>query len=107
MAKEVFVLDAQDNVATLVSEEGKAGRAFELEHKGQRQQIKLRQDVPFGHKFAIRRIAKGEQVMKYGHSIGTASANIEPGDHVHIHNVESNRGRGDLASAKAGKEAAR
>lgn len=107
MAKEVFVLDAQDNVATLVSEEGKSGRAFEFEHQGKGLKIALRQDVPFGHKFAIRKIAKGEQVMKYGHSIGTASANIEPGDHVHIHNVESNRGRGDLAAAKAGKEAAR
>ncbi len=58
-------------------------------------------DVPYGHKVAIRAIPKGEAVMKYGLSIGSAMEDIQPGDHVHIHNVESNRGRGDLAAQEA------
>jgi altronate dehydratase small subunit len=69
-------------------------------------EIELLDNVPFAHKFAIRRIPKGDQVIKYGYSIGTATVDIEPGQHVHIHNTESNRGRGDLvhdASTEAAK----
>jgi altronate dehydratase small subunit len=42
--------------------------------------------------------------MKYGLSIGTASQNIKAGDHVHVHNVESNRGRGDKAAKVLSEE---
>jgi altronate hydrolase len=43
--------------------------------------------VPVGHKVAIRRIAQGEFVLRYGEPIGAASAPIEPGQHVHTHNL--------------------
>ncbi|GAC1418051.1 MAG: UxaA family hydrolase [Candidatus Velthaea sp.] len=56
-------------------------------------------DIPAGHKIALRPIACGELVLKYGQSIGKASAPIAAGEHVHVHNVESIRGRGDLAEA--------
>ena len=55
--------------------------------------------VPFGHKVAVTAVAVGEEVRKYGEVIGRASAPIRPGDHVHVHNVESQRGRGDLHRA--------
>ena len=61
--------------------------------------ITLRQPVPCGHKIALRAIARGEQVRKYGQPIGRATADITPGEHVHTHNLESLRGRGDLASS--------
>lgn len=51
--------------------------------------------VPIYHKMAIRRIAAGERVYKYGQPIGLASRDIEPGCHVHVQNLESDRGRGD------------
>ena len=57
----------------------------------------LRQRIPFGHKFAVRAVAKGGLVRKYGQVIGSATQAIEPGEHVHVHNVASRRGRGDLA----------
>ena len=44
--------------------------------------------VPAGHKVATRRINAEEPVRKYGQIIGFASATIEPGDHVHTHNLE-------------------
>jgi len=44
-------------------------------------------------------IRAGEAVVKYGSPIGTASADIAAGAHVHTHNVASARGRGDLAAA--------
>ncbi len=60
-------------------------------------EISLRSDVPAGHKLAITRIAAGEPVLKYGYPIGVASVGIEPGDHVHSHNLASTL-RDDLAS---------
>ena len=56
--------------------------------------------IPRGHKVAIRAIAAGSDVVKYGSPIGTASADICAGAHVHTHNVVSSRGRGDLAAAR-------
>src|SRR3989304_7146997 len=60
--------------------------------------ITLRQPVPCGHKIALRPIARGAQVRKYGQPIGRSTADIAPGEHVHTHNLESLRGRGDLTS---------
>jgi len=53
--------------------------------------------IPRGHKIALRPIPAGDVVTKYGSPIGTASADIAAGAHVHTHNVASGRGRGDLA----------
>ena len=100
MRKEVFVINPKDNVATLVSENGTKGRRVEAEVNGASQAFELKDAIPFGHKFAISPIAKGAQVIKYGYSIGTATENIQPGQHVHVHNIESNRGRGDLVKQK-------
>lgn len=61
--------------------------------------LALRSDVPGGHKFATRGIALGALIRKYGQVIGRASAAIAPGEHVHVHNVEGTRGRGDLEEA--------
>lgn len=47
----------------------------------------VRQSVPRGHKLALRPVAAGEQVRKYGQSIGRATADIAVGDHVHTHNL--------------------
>jgi altronate dehydratase len=47
-------------------------------------------DVPLGHKVALRRIAAGEKVEKYRVPIGTATADIAPGETVHTHNLRSN-----------------
>ncbi len=43
-----------------------------------------------GHKYALRDIAAGEDIIKYGSSIGHATANIKKGEHVHTHNLKTN-----------------
>lgn len=48
-----------------------------------------RDAIPFAHKVAIRAIAKDGQVFKYGVPIGRAKVAIEPGQHVHVHNIRS------------------
>ncbi len=50
--------------------------------------IVLTEAIPAGHKFAIKTIAKGTPVIKLGHSIGIASTEIAPVNHVHEHNLE-------------------
>ena len=51
--------------------------------------LTLRDDVPRGHKFALIPIRAGEAVSKYGFRIGTASADIAPGQHVHSHKLRT------------------
>jgi altronate dehydratase small subunit len=43
--------------------------------------------VPRGHKLAVKEIAKGEKIIKYGEIIGQATEDIAKGQHVHTHNV--------------------
>ncbi len=93
MTIRVFVIDEQDNVATNVADEIPKGTKVEV--KGTT--IETLDVIPYGHKMALQPIAKGGTVLKYALSIGSATVDIQPGNHVHIHNVESNRGRGDLA----------
>ena len=45
--------------------------------------------IGLGHKIALRAIKKGEAITKYGQIIGFAGRNIEPGEHVHVHNVSA------------------
>ncbi len=52
-------------------------------------------NIPIYHKMAISPISAGTPVFKYGQPIGIASVDILPGQHVHIQNLESDRGRGD------------
>lgn len=52
-------------------------------------EVTVRQQVPTGHKIAVRPIAAGEKVLKYGAPIGSATEPIVPGDYVHTHNLKS------------------
>jgi len=90
-----IVVSADDNVATALEpiEVGQTVRAGEA-------QVTAVDAIPRGHKIALRDIAAGAEVVKYGSSIGTASAPIAAGAHVHTHNVASARGRGDLQASR-------
>ena len=60
------------------------------------QGLTLADDVPFGHKLALRPIEAGADVVKYDEVIGRATAAIPAGGHVHVHNVVSARLPGAL-----------
>ena len=89
-----LVADERDNVATAMTPIAK-GELVAAGTGSGREAVTVNDDIPLGHKFALRPIAAGGRVIKYGETIGVASASIAPGDHVHIHNVEGLRGRGD------------
>lgn len=54
--------------------------------------VTLTEDIPQGHKFATTSIAEGDSVIKYGYSIGRASADIPEGAWVHTHNLKTGLG---------------
>jgi len=89
--KEVIVCHSKDNVATAKAVIRK-GTLVELP-EGKR--IEAREEIPFAHKIALRRIPGGAGVIKYGERIGQATRAIEPGELVHIHNVTGERGKGE------------
>ena len=89
------VISAVDNVATTLEsidagEDVRAGSSI----------VTAIEAIPRGHKLALRAIAAGAQVIKYGNPIGTATREIPGGAHVHTHNVASERGRGDLSNSR-------
>ena len=95
MSIDAIVCHRDDTVATAVRDLAPGERA-RASGGGEDVLIELRSQVPFGHKFALRDITRGQEVIKYGEIIGLATSAIRQGEHVHLHNVEGLRGRGDL-----------
>ena len=95
--RKALIIGPEDNVANLIGP-GSRGDVVRctVEGRTEVETIELLDDLPSNHKLARRDIRAGEPIVKYGLSIGTASRAIERGRHVHAHNVDSNRGRGDL-----------
>ena len=90
-------VDDLDNVATIFAEGVTDGTEVVIhDKKGNKDQVHVIGDVPYGHKIAVRDIKAGEHIMKYGQSIGVADVDIKKGEYVHIHNMKALRGRGDL-----------
>ncbi|WP_306475356.1 UxaA family hydrolase [Fredinandcohnia onubensis] len=98
-----IVMSEVDNVATLL-QAIESGDVAQFILNGEKQELMLKQAIPFGHKIAIKSISKGENVVKYGQVIGAASTDITPGEHVHVHNIEGIRGRGDKAKGEKTNE---
>lgn len=92
--KAALVISDRDNVATAL-QPLQAGQVVEVGTVT----VTVTEAIAAGHKVALRAIAIGEPVIKYGSPIGTASAPIVAGEHVHTHNVASSRGRGDIEPA--------
>lgn len=92
-----LIIHPDDNVANLVGP-GAKGQTVDCAVEGRdgTETVDLVEDLPSNHKLARREIAEGEPITKYGLVIGKASQVIGRGEHVHVHNIESNRGRGDL-----------
>ena len=87
----------KDNIAIVFASEIKRGDIVSaIDKAGNKQNITAASPIPYGHKIAIEPIPKGTTILKYGESIGISNKDIEVGEHVHVHNLESTRGRGDL-----------
>ncbi|MCF6092419.1 UxaA family hydrolase [Microaerobacter geothermalis] len=94
------MMKPQDKVAVAL-EHIPAGAEVTVVCQGQSYMVKMRNDIDFGHKFAVKPIPCGEDILKYGEVIGIAIKDIQVGEHVHIHNLEGKRGRGDRIAKSA------
>lgn len=83
-------MDVKDNVATMLSQVEKGVVVAVVSTSGEVvRRVRVKGRIPFTHKLALRRIVKGGEVTKYGETMGIASKDIEEGEWVHVHNVES------------------
>jgi altronate hydrolase len=87
MSKRALILDARDVVAVAV-DEIQPGETAEVTGAAA-STIAVKEKVPGGHKIALKKIAKGEHVIKYGLSIGVALSDIDQGAWVHSHNLST------------------
>lgn len=74
-----------DNVAVAISDL-EQGEVLNIEGVD----ITIKNPIPTGHKFALKAIKNGENIIKYGYPIGHAIADIQAGEHVHTHNLKTN-----------------
>ena len=88
--RTLLLLSEKDNILTCTKDVKKGDVLDEMGVK-----ITALNDIPIYHKIARVFIPKGSEVYKYGEIIGAASRDIQPGEHVHVHNLEGLRGRGD------------
>ncbi len=93
MTVHFCVHDEGDSVGVVVVEGVKAGQTLNGWIMDQDRMIEFpaRNDIPIGHKVAIRQIASGDTIIKYGVDIGKAVADIGAGEHLHVHNVKTKR----------------
>lgn len=68
--------------------------------------LTVTEPIPYGHKVATARIGRGSPVRKYGQTIALATADIEPGAHVHLHNTRASPRAGEYEYAVALSEPA-
>ncbi|OIQ26810.1 MAG: galactonate dehydratase [Alphaproteobacteria bacterium MedPE-SWcel] len=61
----------------------------------------VHEGVPAGHKIALRAIAAGENILKYGQVIGSATTDIAQGAHVHVHNLGMGQHKQDYSFGSA------
>jgi (2R)-sulfolactate sulfo-lyase subunit alpha len=90
---QLLVHDKKDNVGVVVVEGVKAGSnllGVVLEDDSDFH-VTPTQDVQIGHKIALKDMAEGDTVVKYGQDIGRIVATTKKGDHVHVQNLKTKR----------------
>ena len=90
--RQFLVHDTRDNVGVAVVdiEAGHVVEGTALD-TGHRLHVAARQAIPLWHKIALKDLKAGETVIKYGEDIGKVVANIQAGEHVHVHNLKTKR----------------
>jgi (2R)-sulfolactate sulfo-lyase subunit alpha len=85
--------DPRDSVAVIVVEGVKAGATLTglILDEDRTITLSCTQDIPLGHKVALKDLAVGDTVIKYGVDIGRVVQPIGKGQHAHVHNIRTKR----------------
>lgn len=97
-----MLLDGRDNVAIALHDISPK-TSVKVKRDGEFFEMSVAEAIPFAHKFAVLNIEKGRPIYRYGEVIGRATRPIRAGQHVHIQNVESIRGKVDYQKRKLGR----
>lgn len=89
---DALVIHASDDVAVALRDLA-AGESVMVRQGGIVTRFDVLDAIPLGHKFAVRDLVRGTRIRKYGECIGAATADIDAGSHVHLHNMASLRAR--------------
>jgi len=90
---DLIIHDEKDNVAVVVIDKtlkNQECNAWIMEND-KTIKIKSINEIPLGHKIALKDLKEGETIIKYGHDIGKVVESIKKGDHVHVHNVKTKK----------------
>ena len=92
-APHFLVHSPKDNVGVVVVEGLKAGTDMlgVITETDKTFKLKAQQDIPIGHKVALKPLKKGDTVIKYGEDIGKVVADVGVGKHVHTQNLKTKR----------------
>ena len=88
-----FLVHAPEDVVGVAVQDIEPGPRVpgKIQSNGAALELDVLDVVPLGHKLALRPLAAGEQVIKYGIAIGRATRDIQAGEHDHVHNVKGER----------------
>jgi (2R)-sulfolactate sulfo-lyase subunit alpha len=89
----LLVHDLRDNVGVVVVEGLTAGTDMLCVVTADDSSFRLTSadDVPIGHKIALKDLKAGDTAIKYGEDIGRMVADVKAGGHVHVHNLKTKR----------------
>lgn len=92
-APHFLVHSPKDNVGVVVVEGLKAGTNMlgVITESDETLKLRAKQDIPIGHKVALKALKKGDTVIKYGEDIGKMVADASVGEHVHVQNLKTKR----------------
>jgi len=90
---QLLVHDRRDNVGVVVVEGLTAGTDMlcVVTHDNSDFRLQAQADIPIGHKVALKDLAAGDTVIKYGEDIGKMVGPAAKGGHVHVHNLKTKR----------------
>ena len=93
MIPDFLVHEAADVVGVVVVEGLKADQEITgwVMKEDETVTVKILNDIPIGHKVALKDFASGDTVIKYNTDIGKVVAPIKKGEHLHVHNVKTKR----------------
>jgi (2R)-sulfolactate sulfo-lyase subunit alpha len=89
---QFLVHERTDNVGVAVADikKGETAQGLYMDIN-EKIDMEVSNDIPLGHKIALKDLEVDSSVIKYGHDIGGVAANIKAGEHVHIHNLKTRR----------------
>ena len=90
---DIIIHNDKDNVGVVVIDSTNKNQEYSCWIMESDKTVKIQSvnNIPLGHKIALKDFKEGDTILKYGHDIGKVVTSIKKGDHVHVHNVKTKK----------------